>query len=224
MYQRYFKRPLDIVFSLCGLICLAPVFLLLTAWIRLDSPGPVFFKQKRVGKNKTYFNILKFRTMRTDAPHDMPTHLLTNPEAFITKSGNFLRKTSLDELPQIINILKGDMSVVGPRPERVEHVRKYSKLIPEFDFRLSVKGGLTGYAQVYGKYNTTPYDKLRLDLMYIENYSVMLDIKLILMTIRIMLKKESTEGFNELKEIERQKAEILKEIHKEHEDTAVGSK
>jgi len=120
------------------------------------------------------------------------------------------------------------MSVVGPRPERVEHVRKYSKSIPEFDFRLSVKGGLTGYAQVYGKYNTTPYDKLRLDLMYIENYSLMLDIKLILMTIRIMLKKESTEGFNELKEIERQKAEILEQLHKERaqqkEETAVGSK
>ena len=116
MYQRFVKRMLDVILSLCGVVLFSPVFLILAVWIKLDSPGPVFFKQKRVGKHKTYFNILKFRTMRTDAPHDMPTHLLENPEAFITRSGAFLRRTSLDELPQIINILMGEMSVVGPRP------------------------------------------------------------------------------------------------------------
>ena len=99
MYQRFVKRMLDVILSLCGVVLLSPVFLILAVWIKLDSPGPVFFKQKRVGKHKTYFNILKFRTMRTDAPHDMPTHLLENPEAFITRSGAFLRRTSLDELP-----------------------------------------------------------------------------------------------------------------------------
>ena len=116
----------------------------------------------------------------------------------------------VDELPQILNILKGDMSIVGPRPERVEHVEEYTKEIPEFEYRLKVKGGLTGYAQIYGKYNTSAYDKLRMDLMYIENYSLLLDIKLILTTIRIMFHKESTEGF--------EKAEENKELVKEYID------
>ena len=135
----------------------------------------------------------------------------------ITKIGKFIRATRIDELPQILNILKGDMSIVGPRPERVEHMEEFSRDIPEFDFRLKVKGGLTGYAQVYGKYNTSPYDKLRLDLMYIENYSLLLDLKLILMTVRIVFKKESTEGFNERYAMDQRKAEMLDHIHKEHE-------
>ena len=115
----------------------------------------------------------------------------------ITPVGRFIRATRIDELPQLINVLKGEMSIVGPRPERVEHVEKYSKDIPEFSYRLKVKGGLTGYAQVLGKYNTTAYDKLKLDLMYIENYSIALDLKLLLMTIKIVFSKESTEGFEE---------------------------
>ena len=123
----------------------------------------------------------------------------TDKDPRITKVGNVIRATRIDELPQIINILKGDMSIVGPRPERVEHVEKYSKEVPEFSYRLKVKGGLTGYAQIYGKYNTSAYDKLRLDLLYIEKYSLLLDIKLILMTLQIMLRKESTEGFKEEK-------------------------
>jgi hypothetical protein len=135
--------------------------------------------------------------------------------------GHVIRATRIDELPQILNILKGDMSIVGPRPERLEHVQEYSKEIPEFSYRLKVKGGLTGYAQIYGKYNTSPYDKLRLDLMYIENYSLMLDIKLILMTIRIMLSKESTEGFEVAQELERKTHEILEEVAHEQEEEPV---
>ena len=131
----------------------------------------------------------------------------------ITKIGRYLRKFRIDELPQFFNILKGDMSVVGPRPERVEHVEKYSEDIPEFAYRLKVKGGLTGYAQIYGKYNTSAYDKLRLDLMYIENYSIFLDIKLIILTVRILLSKESTEGFDVAKKNEEKLNSILEDIH-----------
>ena len=144
--------------------------------------------------------------------HSIPA---TDHDPRITKVGAFTRATRIDELPQLINILKGDMSIVGPRPERVEHMEKYSRDIPEFNFRLKVKGGLTGYAQIYGKYNTSPYDKLRLDLMYIENYSFMTDIRLILLTIRIMLKKESTEGFDKAEEMERLKQEMLENMHRE---------
>ena len=125
--------------------------------------------------------------------------------------GHFIRATRLDELGQLINILKGDMSWVGPRPERVEHVEKYREEIPEFDFRHKVKGGLTGYAQIYGKYNTSAYDKLRLDLMYIENYSFFLDIKLIFMTLQIMVKPESTEGFDKADELEERRKKLLEQ-------------
>jgi len=226
--QRTVKRLMDIILSLIALIITSPILLIVSVAIKIEDGGPVFFRQDRVTIGGKVFKILKFRSMIPNAEKDGKSQPAVDNDPRITKVGKIIRATRIDELPQIINILKGDMSVVGPRPERVEHVRKYSKSIPEFDFRLSVKGGLTGYAQVYGKYNTTPYDKLRLDLMYIENYSLMLDIKLILMTIRIMLKKESTEGFNELKEIERQKAEILEQLHKERaqqkEETAVGSK
>ena len=188
MYQRYFKRLLDIVCSLCGLICLAPVFLLLVVWIRLDSPGPVFFKQKRVGRNKTYFNILKFRTMRTDAPHDMPTHLLSNPEAFITKSGRFLRKTSLDELPQIINILKGEMSVVGPRPALWN---QYDLLAERDRYAANdVTPGLTGWAQVNGRDEIEIDEKARLDGEYVRNLTFKMDATCFLMTIGNVLKQK----------------------------------
>ena len=154
-------------------------------------------------------DILKFRSMIVDAEKEGKSIPATDHDPRITKVGRFTRATRIDELPQILNILKGDMSIVGPRPERVEHVEKYSVDIPEFDYRMKVKGGLTGYAQIYGKYNTSPYDKLRLDLMYIENYSLMLDIKLILQTIRIILKKESTEGFDKAEELEKRKQALL---------------
>ena len=188
MYQRHVKRALDIIFSLCGLFFLAPVFLILIAWIRLDSPGPVFFKQKRVGKNKVHFNILKFRTMRTDAPHDMPTHLLTNPEAYITKSGRFLRKTSLDELPQIINILKGEMSIVGPRPA----LWNQYDLLEERDRygANDVTPGLTGWAQVNGRDELEIDVKARLDGEYVRNLTFKMDATCFLMTIGNVLKQK----------------------------------
>ena len=188
MYQRYFKRVLDIVFSLCGLIFLAPVFLILMIWIKLDSPGPIFFKQKRVGRNKVHFSILKFRTMRTDAPHDMPTHLLTNPEAFITKSGRFLRRTSLDELPQIINILVGEMSIVGPRPA----LWNQYDLIAERDRYAAndVTPGLTGWAQVNGRDELEIDEKARLDGEYVRNLTFKMDATCFLMTIGNVLKQK----------------------------------
>ena len=226
--QRAAKRTMDILLSSIALLLFSPILLIVSLAIKIEDGGPVLYKQERVTIGGKTFKILKFRSMIPEAEIDGKAHPAVDNDPRITKVGRIIRATRIDELPQILNILMGDMSIVGPRPERVEHVKKYSELISEFDFRLSVKGGLTGYAQVYGKYNTTPYDKLRLDLMYIENYSVMLDIKLILMTIRIMLKRESTEGFNERKEIERRKKEILKELHKEkkeaREETAVGSK
>ena len=136
----------------------------------------------------------KFRTMTNKKDKD--GNLLPDSQR-LNKFGKFLRSTSLDELPELINIFIGDMSFVGPRPERIEHVEKYSKEIPEFVCRYKVKGGLTGYAQVYGKYNTSAYNKLKMDLIYIQNYSLAMDLKLILMTVKILFKKESTEGFND---------------------------
>ena len=194
IYQKHIKRILDFSLSTVGLIILSPVYVILVIAIKADSKGPILFKQKRVGIHKHLFNIYKFRTMSIDTPKDTPTHMLKNPDQYITKVGKFLRKTSLDELPQIFNILKGDMSLVGPRPERPEIAALYSERIPEFDYRLKVKAGLTGYAQVYGKYNTTPYDKLKLDLTYIETYSLKLDLKLLMLTFKILFQKENTEG------------------------------
>ena len=148
-------------------------------------------------KDGKQFDILKFRSMIENAEADGKPHPATDNDDRITKVGKVIRALRVDELPQLLNIIKGDMSIVGPRPERVEHCEMYGAQIPEFEFRNKVKGGLTGYAQVYGKYNTTALDKLRLDLMYIENYSLALDIKIILMTVRILFKKESTDGFEE---------------------------
>lgn len=217
--QRIVKRAMDIVLSAIALLIASPIMLFVAAAIKCEDGGPVFYKQDRVTIGGKVFSILKFRSMIVNAEKDGKSQPAVDHDPRITKVGKVIRSLRIDELPQILNILKGDMSIVGPRPERVEHVQKYCREIPEFDFRLKVKGGLTGYAQVYGKYNTTPYDKLRLDLMYIEEYSLMLDIKLILMTVRIMLKKESTEGFNERLEIERRKKEVLESLH---EDKSAG--
>ena len=188
MYQRFVKRMLDVILSLFGVVLLSPVFLILAVWIKLDSPGPVFFKQKRVGKHKTYFNILKFRTMRTDAPHDMPTHLLENPEAFITRSGAFLRKTSLDELPQIINILRGEMSVVGPRPA----LWNQDDLIAERDRygANDVTPGLTGWAQVNGRDELEIEEKARLDGEYVRQLTFKMDATCVLMTVGSVLRQK----------------------------------
>lgn len=196
--QRILKRAMDILICLLAMIIALPVMLVIALAIKLDDGGPVFYKQQRVTLNGKVFNILKFRSMIVNAEAAGKSIPATDNDPRITRVGRIIRATRVDELPQILNILKGDMSIVGPRPERVEHVEQYTREIPEFDFRLKVKGGLTGYAQIYGKYNTSAYDKLRLDLMYIENYSILLDIKLILMTIRILFKKESTEGFDKV--------------------------
>ena len=192
------KRGFDLLFSAALLLLLSPVLLLIACMVKAEDGGEVFYRQRRVTKGGEIFTILKFRSMVPDAEKFgvLPT-MKKDPR--ITKIGSFLRKTRLDELPQLVNILKGEMSFVGPRPERIVHVRLYEKEMPEFKYRLKVKGGLTGYAQVYGKYNTTPYDKLRLDLLYIENQSLVLDMKILLLTVRAVLQAESTEGFSEEK-------------------------
>ncbi len=195
--QRFVKRLMDIVLSLAALILLSPVFIVTAIAIKMYDGGPVFFRQDRCTKDGKVFSICKFRSMIVDAEKEGHSIPATDRDPRITPVGRIIRATRIDELPQILNILKGDMSIVGPRPERVEHVELYTREIPEFPYRMKVKGGLTGYAQVYGKYNTTAYDKLKLDLMYIQNYSLMLDIEIILQTIKVIFMKESTEGFGE---------------------------
>ena len=224
--QRAIKRIFDVVLCAIAMVVAAPIMLIVAIAIKLEDGGPVFYTQKRASLNGEEFEIIKFRSMIVDAEKEGKSIPATDHDPRITKVGRIIRATRIDEPPQNLNILKGDMSIVGPRPERVEHVEEYTKQIPEFGYRLKVKGGLTGYAQIYGKYNTTPYDKLRLDLMYIENYSLMLDIKLILMTLRIMLKKESTEGFGH-KEGQEQEVESTAEPTREErseEEMAVPGK
>ena len=211
--QRFFKRTLDLTLCLIAMIPAAPIKLLVALAIKLEDHGPVFYRQKRVTLNGREFDILKFRSMIVDAEkggYNMNMRA-NGKDPRITKVGNFIRACRIDELPQILNIIKGDMSIVGPRPERIENVEQYSEEIPEFKDRLKVKGGLTGYAQIYGKYNTSAYDKVRLDLMYIENYSLFLDIKLIFMTLQILVKPESTEGFEKVGELEHMRNELLAE-------------
>lgn len=196
--QKFIKRTLDIILSAIALGVLSPVFMIVAILIKADDGGRILFRQKRVTRDGKLFTIYKFRSMREDAEKD-GAQFTIDDDPRITKVGRGLRRSRLDELPQLINILKGDMSIVGPRPERIENYEMYESEIPEFRYRTKVKAGLTGYAQVYGKYNTTAYDKLRLDLMYIENYSIILDIKLVLMTFRTLFQKESTEGFSDNK-------------------------
>jgi lipopolysaccharide/colanic/teichoic acid biosynthesis glycosyltransferase len=169
--------------------------MLLTAIaIKCEDKGPVFYLQERLTRGGKTFHIMKFRSMRVDAEKDGVARLASDGDERITKVGKFIRATRIDELPQLINILKGDMSLVGPRPERPEIAKLYEKQLPEFSMRLKVKAGLTGYAQIYGKYNTTPYDKLQMDLLYINDMSLITDFKLILQTVQILFQKESTEG------------------------------
>lgn len=193
--ERILKRVMDILISILALVVTSPILLITAAAIKAYDGGPVMFRQKRCTINGKTFYIHKFRSMIVDAEHDGEVIPATEQDPRITPVGKVIRMTRIDELPQFIDILYGNMSVVGPRPERVEHVEKYTREVPEFAYRLKVKGGLTGYAQIYGKYNTSAYDKLKLDLMYIQNYSILLDLKLILMTVKIIFMKESTEGF-----------------------------
>ncbi len=188
MFYFWFKRFYDTVLSFLGLIMLSPLFLVIVIFIKLDSKGPILFKQKRIGRNKKHFYILKFRTMRIDTPKDTPTHMLENPQQWITKVGEFLRKTSLDELPQIINILKGDMSIIGPRPalwnqyDLAEERDKYDvhKMYP----------GLTGYAQINGRDELPIPEKAKLDGYYVKHMSLWLDIKIFFGTIISIFKSD----------------------------------
>lgn len=185
MYRRVIKRFLDIVLSLAGIIVLALPLAIIALVIRLDSPGPVFFRQKRFGIHKSFFDILKFRTMRTDTPKDMPTHLLTDPQQYITRVGRFLRKTSLDELPQLFNILLGHMAIVGPRPA----LWNQFDLIAERDKygANDVRPGLTGWAQINGRDELEIHEKARLDGEYVRNLSFAFDLKCFLGTIKVVL-------------------------------------
>lgn len=188
IYNNYIKRVIDFILSLVGLILLSPVFIILCLWIKLDSNGPILFKQKRFGKNKTFFYIYKFRTMRTDTPNDMPTHMLSDPDQYITRAGKFLRKTSLDELPQIINILKGEMAIIGPRPA----LWNQDDLIAERDryHANDIKPGLTGWAQINGRDELEIEMKAKLDGDYVKHMSFLFDVKCFFGTITSVLKSD----------------------------------
>ena len=193
----FVKRAMDIVLSLAALVITSPIFLVTAIAIKSDG-GPAFYKQVRLTKDGRPFEIMKFRSMRVDAEKDGVARLSTgDKDDRITPVGHIIRKCRIDELPQLINILKGDLSICGPRPERPEIAAQYCEEMPEFALRLQAKAGLTGYAQVYGKYNTTPYDKLQMDLMYIAHPSIVEDIKIMLATVKILFLPESTEGIAE---------------------------
>ena len=188
MYRKFLKRVIDVILSGCGIVVLSPIYLIVALAIKIDDPGPVFFRQKRIGKGKTYFNILKFRTMKMDTPHDMPTHLLENPEQYITRVGKVLRKTSLDELPQIFQIFTGKMSIIGPRPclwnqfDLIEERDKYGAN--------DIRPGLTGWAQINGR-DELPIDvKARYDGEYVQRMSFRFDCKCFFGTIVSVVKRD----------------------------------
>ena len=191
--QRFLKRFFDIIIAVIGIVLAFPFMLIIAILIKAYDGGPVFYKQERFTVNKKIFYVLKFRSMKVDS-EKAGARLAMKGDHRVTPVGKLLRNIHFDELPQLFNILKGEMSMVGPRPERPEIAEEYCREIPEFDYRLKVKAGLTGFAQVYGKYNTTPYDKLKLDLTYIENYSFAKDLKLLFLTFKILFQKENTEG------------------------------
>ena len=194
--ERFFKRLMDIVISLVACVILSPIMLIIMIAIKAYDHGPIFFTQERITKDGKPFQILKFRSMIVESEEEGARLASANDDR-ITPVGHIIRRTHFDELPQLFNILKGEMSVVGPRPERREIFEQYEESIPEFKFRLKMKAGLTGYAQVYGQYNTVPYDKLKLDLTYIEEYSFWLDVKLCFLTVKILFQKEKSEGVDD---------------------------
>ncbi len=181
--QQFIKRLLDIVVCVALTILLSPVLVFIALCVKLYDRGPVFYRQERLTQDGKVFRIIKFRSMRVDSETKSGARLAAKGDSRVTPVGRILRKIHFDELPQLFNIIAGDMSIVGPRPERPEIAAEYEQEIPEFSYRLKVKAGLTGYAQVYGKYNTKPYDKLKLDLTYIENYSLLLDLQLVATTV-----------------------------------------
>lgn len=194
--QQLLKRIFDIVFSLVAIVVSSPFMLLIAIAIKAYDRGPVLFTQERLTRDGRVFKLYKFRSMKV-ADKNAQYCLTKVNDSRVTPVGKLIRNIHFDELPQIFNILKGDMSFVGPRPECPGLAEEYKAIVPEFDLRLKMKAGLTGYAQVYGKYNTTPLDKLKLDLVYIQNYSFLLDLKLILLTVKILFQKENTEGIQE---------------------------
>ncbi|MCQ2517232.1 MAG: sugar transferase [Lachnospiraceae bacterium] len=194
--QRFIKRATDLICAILLIIFTSPIMLITALVIKLSDGGPVFYAQTRCTINNREFKILKFRSMRVDAEKIGGAQLAKKNDPRITPVGRFIRKVRIDELPQLFNIVKGDMSFIGPRPERPEIIAQYMDDMPEFAFRTKVKAGLAGYAQVYGKYNTTPYDKLKLDLTYIENYSTWLDYKLMLLTLKVLFMPDATEGID----------------------------
>lgn len=191
IFERFQKRAIDLIFAALILVFTLPVSLIIAMSIKLDDQGPIFFRQERKTIGGKIFQVYKFRSMKLDSGN----YSVTSEDDRITRVGKVIRKLRVDELPQMLNILKGDMSVVGPRPEMIENVEMYEKEMPEFAYRLKVKAGLTGLAQIEGKYNTSPKDKLILDLIYIENYSIWFDMKLIFRTAIVFFKSDSTEGF-----------------------------
>lgn len=192
--QRFIKRLIDLVCAIILIVLTSPIMLITAIVIKVYDGGPVFYKQKRVTIGGKIFKIIKFRSMRVDAEKDGQARLASKKDPRITPIGRFIRKVRIDELPQLFNILSGSMSFIGPRPERPEIIKEYVKDMPEFKFRTKVKAGLAGYAQVYGKYNTTPYDKLKLDLIYIENYTTWMDLRLMLLTVKVLFMPDATEG------------------------------
>lgn len=203
--QRIIKRLIDLVCAMLLLVITSPIMLITALVIKISDGGPVFYSQVRCTMGNKEFKILKFRSMRVDAEKDGVARLASKKDDRVTPIGRFIRAVRIDELPQLLNIIAGDMSFIGPRPERPELIEKFCEEMPEFAFRTKVKAGLAGYAQVYGKYNTTPYDKLRLDLTYIENYSVWLDLRLMLLTLKVLITPSSTEGVENKEEQKEEK-------------------
>lgn len=212
MEQKILKRILDIVVSLIGIVISSPIMAIMAIIVKVSDGGKILFKQERVTINEKKFDVLKFRTMVMNAEKLSGPVLAGEDDLRITKVGKFMRSTRIDELPQLFNILLGDMSIVGPRPERPYFVEKFKTEIPDFKYRTIVKAGLTGLAQVWGKYSTTPEDKIRYDIIYIKSYSVLLDVKLILQTVKIMFMKESSAGVKEEKPLEELMNEASLEI------------
>ncbi|MBS4539142.1 sugar transferase [Clostridium sp. D2Q-11] len=205
--QNIIKRLLDIVISAIGLLITSPFMIIVPLIIKIDSKGPVLFKQKRITRNNKEFYIYKFRTMIDDAEKQTGPVFSDKEDPRITKVGKFLRSTRIDEIPQLLNVLKGDMSMVGPRPERPYFVQKFKDIDPDYSYRMNVKSGITGLAQILGKYASSFDEKLKFDLMYIRNYSVLLDIALILQTIKVVFMKDKSEGL-----VDTNLDEILEEI------------
>lgn len=218
--QAFVKRLLDVVISVFLTVLLSPILLVIALCVKLYDGGPVFYRQDRLTQDGRIFRIIKFRSMTVDSEKN-GARLAAKGDSRVTPVGRVIRKIHFDELPQLFNIIKGDMSIVGPRPERPEIAAQYEKEIPEFSYRLKIKAGLTGYAQVYGKYNTKPYDKLKLDLTYIENYSLWLDFQLVASTVKVLFQKENTEGVDSSQKtaLTKESRESKKELEKEVENT-----